>query len=286
MSDTTTLSTVDEIAPEALPEPVSFVDEYADAARYDSEYGTAGADLTFYAALAAELAEGARVLDVATGTGRVALALAEAGHPVTAVDLNADMLAVAEAKAEALELTDEVTWVEQDARELKVRGKFALAVIGGNALQQFASNADRAAVLKSVHRQLEAGGRLAFAVRFPHPAELARRVESPEIWHSYTAACGSQVVVSGTQRYDAATQLMTHETYRQYAVDGTSAATPTTTTLRYALPQELVAALETARFEVEAVYADFDGTPLTAETSSSATALVFVARKPVKAAKA
>ena len=57
------------------------------------------------------------------------------------------------------------------------------------------------------------------------------------------------------------------------------------TTLRYALPQELIAALETARFEVEAVYADFDGTPLTAASSSSATALVFVARKPAKAAK-
>jgi hypothetical protein len=161
-----------------------------------------------------------------------------------------------------------------------VRGKFDLAVVAGNALQQFLTNADRAAVLKGIHRQLHAGGRLAFAVRFPHPAELARRVEAPEIWHSYADASGSQVVVSGTQRYDAATQVMTHETYRQYAVDGTAAAAPTTTSLRYAFPQELVAALETARFEVEAVYVDFAGTPLTAETAGSASALVFVARKP------
>jgi SAM-dependent methyltransferase len=288
MSDTSTLDIADAIETAEIHQtaevagPATFVDEYADAARYDFEYGTEGADLPFYTGLAESEA---RVLDVATGTGRVALALAEAGHEVTAVDVNAGMLAVAIDKAEALELSDQVTWVEQDARALKVRGRFDLAVVAGNALQQFLGNADRAAVLKAIYRQLEAGGRLAFAVRFPHPSELARRVESAEIWHSYTDASGSQVVVSGTQRYDAASQLMTHETYRQYAVDGTPAAAPTTTTVRYALPQELVAAVEAARFEVEGVYADFAGTPLTAATAASATALVLVARKPAKAAK-
>lgn len=277
-----TTEVTETIEAELVAEPIAFVDEYADAARYDFEYGTTGADLPFYAGLAET---GARVLDVATGTGRVAIALAEAGHEVTAVDVNADMLAVAGEKAEAFELTEQVSWVEQDARELKVRGKFDLAVVAGNALQQFTTNADRAAVLKGIYRQLNAGGTLAFAVRFPHPAELARRVETPEIWHSYTDAVGSQVVVSGTQRYDAATQLMTHETYRQYAVDGSPAAAPTTTSLRYALPQELVAALEAARFEVEAVYVDFASTPLIAQDAASASALVFVARKPAKAAK-
>ena len=266
-------------AAEIAATPVPFADEYGDPARYDLEYGTAGLDIPFYVALA-EQTEGP-VLDVATGTGRIALALAEAGHEVTAVDVSPAMVEFAIAK----DADETVSWVEQDARELKVRGKFDLAVVAGNALQQFTTNADRAAVLKGIYRQLNAGGTLAFAVRFPHPAELGRRVETPEIWHSYTDAVGSQVVVSGTQRYDAATQLMTHETYRQYAVDGSPAAAPTTTSLRYALPQELVAALEAARFEVEAVYVDFAGTPLIAQTAASASALVFVARKPAKAAK-
>jgi SAM-dependent methyltransferase len=272
----TALETVLEAEAEALAD--SFVDEYSDAARYDHEYGTAGADLPFYAELAA--ASGWRVLDIATGTGRVAVALADAGHDVTAVDINAGMLECAAAKAQALGLAESVTWIEQDARDLKVRGKFDLALVAGNALQQFLTNDDRAAVLKGIYRQLNAGGTLAFAVRFPHPAELARRVESPEIWHSYTDAAGSQVVVSGTQRFDVAAQVMTHETYRQYAVDGTAASAPTTTSVRYALPQELRAALEAARFEVTAVYTDFVGTPLTAESARSASALVVVANKP------
>ncbi|HEX5017095.1 MAG TPA: class I SAM-dependent methyltransferase [Actinomycetes bacterium] len=289
MTDTHTLEIVED-AVEAPIEPSApfigefvdqyvdeYVDEYADATRYDYEYGTSGADLPFYVELAAG-ADG-RVLDVATGTGRVALALADAGHDVTGVDINSGMLAVAAAKDEA----ERVTWIEQDARELKVRGKFDLAIVAGNALQQFLTNADRAAVLKGIYRHLNAGGTVAIAVRFPHATELARRVESPEIWHSYTDAAGSQVVVSGTQRYDAVAQVMTHETYRQYAVDGTSAAAPTTTALRYSYPQELLGALEAARFEVDGVYADFARTPLTAETAGTASALVLVARKPAKA---
>jgi SAM-dependent methyltransferase len=266
------LETLQIAAAEAAPP--AFADEYGDPVRYDLEYGTTGLDLPFYLELAAR-AEGP-VLDIATGTGRVALALAEAGHQVTAVDVSPAMIALAAAK----DADETVAWVEQDARELKVKGKFALAVIAGNAFQQLLTDEDRAAALKAAWRQLAPGGTLALAVRFPHAAELARRVEAPEIWHSYLDASGSQVVVSGTQRYDAASQVMTHETYRQFAADGTAAAAPTATAVRYSFPQELAAAITAARFEVEGVYADFAGTPLTAETAPTASALVVVARKP------
>ena len=252
----------------------AFAGEYGDPARYDLEYGTAGLDIPFYVALA-EQTDGA-VLDVAAGTGRIALALAEAGHEVTAVDVNEAMVDFAIAK----DADETVTWVVQDARDLKVRGKFGLAIVAGNALQQLLTNDDRAAALKAIYRQLAPGATFAFAIRFPHATELARRVETPEIWHSYTDVTGSQVIVSGTQRYDAASQVMTHETYRQYAVDGTPAEAPTTTAVRYSFPQELEAALAAARFEVEATYADFTGTPLTAESAATASALVYVCRKP------
>ncbi len=254
--------------------PVAFADEYGDPVRYDLEYGNAGLDIPFYVALAAQT--DGPVLDVAAGTGRIALALAAAGHEVTAVDVSPAMVEFAIAK----DADETVTWVEQDARELKVRGKFGLAIVAGNALQQLVSNDDRTAVLKAIYRQLAPGATFAFAIRFPHATELARRVETPEIWHSYTDVTGSQVIVSGTQRYDAATQVMTHETYRQYAVDGTPAEAPTTTAVRYSFPQELEAALAAARFEVEATYADFAGTPLTAESAATASALVYVCRKP------
>jgi ubiquinone/menaquinone biosynthesis C-methylase UbiE len=59
----------------------------------------------------------ARVLDVATGTGRFSLALAETGLDVTAVDLTANMLQVARYRAKHDQITD-VHFRLADARHL------------------------------------------------------------------------------------------------------------------------------------------------------------------------
>lgn len=62
--------------------------------------------------------EGKTVLDVATGTGRLALDLAERGADVTGVDISQEMLDVAEQKAEERDL--DITWEQMDAEDLDV----------------------------------------------------------------------------------------------------------------------------------------------------------------------
>jgi ubiquinone/menaquinone biosynthesis C-methylase UbiE len=60
--------------------------------------------------------EGRHVLDVATGTGRAALALAKGGAVVTGVDASAEMLAIARARAEQAGLS--IRFQSGDAHEL------------------------------------------------------------------------------------------------------------------------------------------------------------------------
>ncbi|HUW15822.1 MAG TPA: class I SAM-dependent methyltransferase [Actinomycetes bacterium] len=257
---------------EAAPEQTTAltVEEYGDPARYDLEYGQPGADAPFYRQLADDV--DGPILDLACGTGRIALDLARAGHDVTAVDVSDAMLAHAASKPGA----EDVEWVQQDARELKLRPKFALVALAGNSFQAFLTNDDRDAVLKAIYRHLRPGGRLAFSIRFPQPHELARRVDVPELWHSYLDADGHQVLVSGTQHYHPVAQVMHHTTYRHFAVDGIPAEAPTSVELRYHFPQELEASLRAARFQVEERYGDFDGGPL----GEQATTMVYVCRKP------
>jgi ubiquinone/menaquinone biosynthesis C-methylase UbiE len=59
---------------------------------------------------------GQTVLDVATGTGNVALRAAEAGAEVVGLDLTPELFDVARRRAEALGL--EVEWIEGDAEAL------------------------------------------------------------------------------------------------------------------------------------------------------------------------
>jgi ubiquinone/menaquinone biosynthesis C-methylase UbiE len=65
---------------------------------------------------AAHVRSGARVLDVATGSGNVALRAAEAGAEVVGLDLVDELLEVA--RARALERGLEIEWVEGDAEAL------------------------------------------------------------------------------------------------------------------------------------------------------------------------
>src|SRR5207248_193839 len=105
---------------------------------YDLEYGDYDADLDFYRQYtllaAARGRRAATVLDLACGTGRVALSLAPAGHTVTGADASPAMLAQARAKAEAGGVS--VRWVEADLRALPgpaALGHFRLALCALNS---------------------------------------------------------------------------------------------------------------------------------------------------------
>ena len=82
---------------------------------HDVECGPYAADLPLWRELAAEA--GGPVLDVGAGTGRVALDLARAGHEVTALDLDAELLAVLRERAGGLP----VRTVVADARGFDAR---------------------------------------------------------------------------------------------------------------------------------------------------------------------
>lgn len=105
----------------------------------------------------AGLRPGERVLDIACGTGVVALKAAEAVGPsgtVTALDINPGMLAVART---ATPSRVSVEWVAGDAQSMDLAsGAFdvVLCQLGLQLVQ------DRAGALRQMHRVLAPGGRL------------------------------------------------------------------------------------------------------------------------------
>lgn len=78
-------------------------DPYAlDAPFYDTIHGEAGEDLNFWIPFATE--QGGSLLEVGTGTGRIAIPLARAGHSVIGLDPSPAMLNTARERAAAEDL--------------------------------------------------------------------------------------------------------------------------------------------------------------------------------------
>ncbi|MFN4143715.1 class I SAM-dependent methyltransferase [Aestuariivirga sp.] len=125
---------------------------------YDAENGW-GDDTRYCLALA----EGARsVLDLGCGTGLLAAALG-GSRDVWGVDPAAAMLQVARHR----EGGSAVTWVEADARSVRLGRRFELIVLTGHAFQCFLTDDDQRALCATIRAHLEPGGRFIFDSRNP-----------------------------------------------------------------------------------------------------------------------
>lgn len=114
-------------------------------------------DNKFYLDLAAK-AE--RVLDIGCGTGRLLLPLLEQGCDVVGLDNSAEMLQIAADKCQAYGYQPRL--ILGDMRDFSLKLQFDLIIIPYHSMIYMLSDADRKAVLCSVHRHLVPGGRLAF----------------------------------------------------------------------------------------------------------------------------
>ena len=128
---------------------------------HDVECGGYKQDLPLWRRLAAT--EAGPVLDVGAGTGRVALELARAGHEVTALDLDGELLAELAARAARERLA--VRTEQADAAGFELPGPpFGLILVPMQTIQLLAGREARAAFLASARAHLAAGGLVALAV--------------------------------------------------------------------------------------------------------------------------
>jgi ubiquinone/menaquinone biosynthesis C-methylase UbiE len=106
---------------------------------------------------------GRRALDIACGTGTLALLLADQGWQVTGLDASAEMLAQARGKLAALLAAEQVALVQGDMRampEVLPPAAYDLATCTYDSLNYLLSEDDLAACLQGVATVLAPGGLL------------------------------------------------------------------------------------------------------------------------------
>ena len=217
---------------------------------YDAAYGWSRND-DFFRSVVDET-PAARVLDLGCGTGRLALALAAAGHAVTGVDPAAASLAAARAKPGA----DRVTWIEGSS-EVLPDAAFDIAVMTSHVAQFFVADGQRRRSLADLKRALVPGGRLTFDSRDPaarkwedwNPADSRRTIALPDggqvrTWTEVTS------VVDGVVEYAIHYLMPAGE---ELLAQGT---------LRFRTEQELRTSLQESGFEVEQIYGGWNREPI------------------------
>jgi len=164
---------------------------------HDVECGAYAADLPLWHELATQ--EGGPVLDVGAGTGRVALDLARAGHEVTALDVDPELLAVLAERSDGLPVRTLVA----DAGGFDAGdGAFALIAVPMQTVQLLP---ERGGFFASARRAVAPGGLVALAIAEAlEPFEAATELPPPDFgeadgWRFFSQPTAVRDVPGGTR---------------------------------------------------------------------------------------
>jgi SAM-dependent methyltransferase len=247
---------------------------------YDLDLVDDPGDVDLYLALAARA--GGPVLELAAGTGRLAIPLADAGHDVTAVDVDPAMLVRLRRHLAASPgvARKRLTIVEGDLLDLRLpsAGSFALAFVALNSLFLLATRDAQRQAFRSMADHLGPDGLAVVDVWLPDADDLARfdgRLileydrEDPQT--------GARVTKLAAAQHDAATGIVNLTSIYEEGRQGQPAARYVRRdVLRLVSAGELEDFATGAGLEVETLAGDYDMGPL----GSGGDRAIIVARRP------
>lgn len=234
-------------------DPYYFDDRVAKAYDADNEGSEITTDdLPFYLGLAREAAAlGHGVLELACGTGRIAVPMAKEAIPVVGLDRSPPMLDIARKKSRG---AGNPRWVEAEMTDFHLNERFGLVIVAFRSFMHLITVTDQEACLWLAREHLVENGRL--ALNFLNPAILPLAGQSTTL---QGFALGSQITKSAARNGDSALISRIHRGQR----------------LRYVFRADMEHLLSRTGFEVETLYGWFDGRPVQEDSSE----LVWVTRK-------
>jgi SAM-dependent methyltransferase len=249
---------------------------------YDLDLSEFDGDVDLYLALAQRT--GGPIVELAVGSGRIAVPLAEAGYHVVGVDLDPSMLARARTRIAAAGLTDAIELVEGDMTKAATieavagRGPYPLAILALQSILILTSPEGQRAVVDQMAQLVAPGGLVVVDTWLPTPADLVGfdgRLSFE--WLRTDPASGHEVTKTLAAWYDHVRRLVTLTTFFE---EGNAGEPPVRwireDPLRLIGVDELVGFAKDAGLEIDRLAGDHDLGPL--EPGSDR--VVLVARKP------
>ena len=233
-------------------------DEYASIAEiYDAWCLEVQEDIGFYVGMA--LGTQTSVVELAAGTGRIAIPLAESGYDVIAIDRSEAMLGLLSEKATAADVSTRIDVRVGELTAPGIDGLYDRVLIPFRSLLHLGSDVERLAALRAAHALLTDEGYLAFDVFSPTPADVQT---TQGVWFHRDSGAKER---ADWHRSDGTTRIEVEMRGR------------TTTLQLHPLPAARWLELaEQAGFEVVTAWGDFDGAKVRGDGTGD---LVVVAQR-------
>jgi SAM-dependent methyltransferase len=225
------------------------------AAFYDPWSRSVVEDVGFYVDHALE--SGGPVVELAVGTGRIAIPIAQAGIDVIGVDSSPEMLAVARAGAEEAGVSGRLDLRVGDLRQPPVTECVPLAICPFRSLLHMETEAEKLDALRAAHALLVPDGRFVFDVFAPSREDIE---ETHDRWLEREPGIWERAV------WDEAGRTLT--------LSVRSGDDVISFGLHWLSAPEWLALLDQAGFEVEQLFGWFDRRPFHGEED-----MIFVCRR-------
>jgi SAM-dependent methyltransferase len=235
--------------------------EYIDYAEYyDYDHDTK-IDVEFYLNFARQC--GSPVLELACGTGRLVIPLAEAGIEVYGLDTSENMLAICRRKIEERHFSDRVhlTLADMAAFDLP-RKDFVMTYIAVRSFMHLFTQEAQLACLQLVYQHLRPGGYFIIDIYAPDFSKLAQKSNGPFVVRNEFDLPNGRHVIRKDRfvKNDIVNQIQyTELKFEEYDSTGSlvrERIVPMDT--RYTFRYELQLLLERVGFEIGDIFRDYD----------------------------
>lgn len=225
------------------------------ASRYDETLGAMGSPevLGPTVELLADLAGDGAALEMAVGTGRIALPLAARGVPVSGIELSPDMVAQLRVKPGG----DAISVTIGDMTTARVVGRFRLVYLLYNTIGNVETQDRQVACFENAAAHLEPGGRFVVEMVVPDLRRLVPGHDAVVFAHA-----------PGYVGYDRYDDLVAQHAVSHHFVADDFGGREVRTPWRYVWPSELDLMARLAGLELTDRWADWDRSPFTGDSPS------------------
>jgi SAM-dependent methyltransferase len=205
------------------------------------------------------------ILELAVGTARAAIPMAQAGHRVVGIDYAKDLLAIAKHKRDSVGILErDLTLLHGDVRELELGRRFEWICIFFNTLLAFPTLAEQDKLLTNVREHLKPKGRFWLDIFQPDLRLLVGEAKRGIDARSFFVPQHGRTVFQTTDiRRDLVRQVQQVTfNYQWFDEFGRRRREKNQFEMTWLFPRELQMLLERNGLRIEKLWGNYDGSPL------------------------